>query len=299
MIGKTARRSRKRPSMQQSNKVARYTEYYKSQKQDVVVNTSKDPFKTKRSPTRNIQKHARSLPTYGALLLIVLSLLYASMLSGDVRIVMGTQTGLYTKESYEQRARQLLGSSIANKTKISLDIKAYKNKLLEDIPEFQDVQVSVPIIGKNVTVGVTFVEPAFLYEQRSDVYVLGANGKILGLARDVVSAESIATLRTIKDMTPISVKPGQTVLLATDVTFMQTVFSELERSDLKARTAILPQGAGELHIELQDKAYKVKFSLLGDARQQVGAFLATVQSLGDAAPQEYVDVRLSERVFVK
>ncbi len=299
MIGKASRRSRKRPQTQQPNKVARYTEYYKSQKQDVVVNTSKDPFKTKRTPARNIQKHARSLPTYIALILIILSLFYASMLSGDVRVVTGTQTGLYAKESYEQRASELLGRSISNRTKVSLDIKAYKNTLLQNIPEFQDVNVSVPIIGKSVTVGVTFVDPAFLYEQSGDVYVLGANGKILGRANDVVSPDAIASLRTIKDLTPISVKLGQTVLLASDVAFMQTVFSELERADMKAQTAVLPQGAGELHIELQDKTYKVKFSLLGDARQQVGALIATVQSLGDAVPQEYVDVRLSERVFVK
>ena len=140
--------------------------------------------------------------------------------------------------------------------------------------------------------------PVHLY-QSVDGVAVNANGKILGRANDVVSPDAIASLRTIKDLTPISVKLGQTVLLASDVAFMQTVFSELERADMKAQTAVLPQGAGELHIELQDKTYKVKFSLLGDARQQVGALIATVQSLGDAVPQEYVDVRLSERVFVK
>lgn len=56
----------------------------------------------------------------------------------------------------------------------------------------------------------------------------------------------------------------------------------------------------ELALHLEGESYYVKFKLDNTAREQVGAFWAVLDRLQAEGkkPATYVDVRLSERVFV-
>jgi hypothetical protein len=130
-------------------------------------------------------------------------------------------------------------------------------------------------------------------------YVVGENGVILADASQIDSYKK-ADLRHINDNAPLNVAVGKAVLLASDIAFMEQMYGELLSAGVEVGDAILPLGAGELHIRPKNETYIIKFSLTGEARQQVGAYLA-VRDSGALAmkPQEYVDVRLAERVFVK
>ena len=293
-------KERKRPNLQRGGRVSRYTDYYKSEPKDVVVNTTKEPFNRQAPVKRNTSKHIRSIPTYIALLLIVVSVIWASSLSGKTAVVTGNYAGLHSQDHYEKIANELMTKDIFNKSKISFDTRTYKENLLKAIPELQDVVVSVPLVGRNIVLGLTFVKPAYLYTVNNINYVLGSDGVILSEASGV-SSEVLGPLKRLTDVAPLKVSIGQTVLLSSDILFINKVFNDLEGAKKEIKSVTLPEGAGELYVSLVNEPYSIKFSLLGDAQTQIGAYIATIEKLQaeGTMPSEYIDVRLGERVFVK
>lgn len=295
------KKQRIRPTVTLGKTVSRYTNYYKSEaKINVVKNTtdlqSRNRVVQKRKPTFNV----RSLPTYIALLVMGMSIVYVLSLNGSATVVTGSTQGLRPTDYYDSIATKLLQKSFFNKSKLSFDTRKFTNDFLDAVPEAESVTVAVPLVGRTVVLGIAFVKPAYVYEVNSKAYILGSNGVILSEA----SSSTVATaepLKKITDSAPLQVSIGQTVLLASDITFIDKVFEELSHTSMPVNTITLPEGAGELYVTLVNTPYIVKFSLLGDAAQQVGAYKATVLQLQSesSAPAEYIDVRLAEKVYVK
>lgn len=295
------KKQRVRPPVKLGKTVSRYTDYYKSEANtNVVKNTtdlqSRNRVVQKRQPSLRIQ----SLPTYIALLVMVMSIVYGLSLNGTAAVVTGNKQGLRPPSYYESVAAELLSRSVFNKSKLSFDTRKFSSDFLQAVPEAQNVTVAVPLVGRNIVLGVTFVTPSYIYVVNNTEYILGSNGVILAEASSSATAGQ-ASLKKITDSAPLQVRVGQTVLLASDITFMNTVFEELRLAEMPVKSIALPEGAGELHVSLMNNSYIVKFSLLGDAAQQVGAFKATIAQLAQesAQPTEYIDVRLAERVYVK
>ncbi|MEI7631985.1 MAG: hypothetical protein WCJ60_01535, partial [bacterium] len=129
--------------------------------------------------------------------------------------------------------------------------------------------------------------------------IVGENGVILADANEIESAKK-EKLHYLKDEAPLNVSIGKPVLLTSDIDFLESMYKELAIANIEVVTSKLPLGAGELHVQVKDKKYIIKLSLTGDAAQQVGAYLAVLKNVESASlAQEYIDVRLGERVFVK
>lgn len=291
---------RKRPDLQQrasGNK--RYVDYYRSKQPEVVVKKAKDVF-SKRIVGRQVTSNARSLPTYIALGIIVLCVGYIVTLNGRVSVVLGNQDSLRQPTYYREVINNILSQQLTSKTKISLDTHAFKEKILIALPEVKDATIAIPLVSRQVTVGLSFVTPSYVYTVNNTDYIVGSNGVILAEVKDLDAAK-VQGLRRITDLAPLNVRVGQTVLLSSDIAFIDTVFKQLAAVNKEIETITLPQGAGELFVKLQNVPYSIKFSLLTDVNQQVGAYIATINQLQKegALPVEYIDVRLAERVFVK
>ncbi len=252
-------------------------------------------------PARRVRvsAQARHIPTYIAVTLIIFSLAYSSIISNNVLVITPSGQGLFDRVYYESVARSVMQRSIFNKTKFTFDARRFKDDFLKELPEVKDVNLSIPLAGKKPVAGVTFVKPLYVFTVSNNEYIVGENGVILANAQDVASSKK-DSLRRIADEAPLDVSVGKPVLLTSDIAFMQIMFKELEKAGVSISSARLPLGAGELYVQLSDKQYLIKFSLSGDAAQQVGAYLAVIKSLQpNALPSEYIDVRLAERVFVK
>lgn len=105
----------------------------------------------------------------------------------------------------------------------------------------------------------------------------------------------------IQDKSGIEIKLGQQVLPSTTVQFVKQTYDQLAATQLKASGFVLPVSINELDIYIEGLPYFIKTDTSGDARLQIGSFLATKNHLEKQgiAPKEYIDVRVEEKVFYK
>ena len=290
------KQQRRRPLADATTKrSANIPRYYKSQD----VNITTDNKRNKNAPSRKSKKLQISrLPTYFALVLIAGSLVYSSIINNNINVVMLPGSGLREASFYTDKASSLMSDSILNKSKFSFDAAAYRQNLEAAIPEIDSSKVSIPLVGSSLSVGLTFVKPAFIFRVNGIDYIVGDNGVLLAVKKDIDESK-IANLKLIEDTAPLRVTVGSSVLLQSDIAFILTVINELERAGIIVKSALLPKGAGEVYISSDTLPYIIKFSFIGDARQQVGAYLAVKNTLGGNVPKDYVDARLGERIFVK
>src|SRR5690606_27795741 len=99
----------------------------------------------------------------------------------------------------------------------------------------------------------------------------------------------------------LQIEEGMPVLTKEDIDFINVIFAQLVADDQSVASATLPPIANELHIRLSGQKYFVKFNMEGDARYQVGAFLAVKQKLqaDGRKPADYIDVRVEEKVYYR
>jgi hypothetical protein len=213
-------------------------------------------------------------------------------------VLVANGQGLHARSYYEAQATKILNSSVFNRSKMTFDSRSFENDFMSEIPEIKDVTVHIPLVGKKLVVGLAFERPAYIFTVSGKDYVVGESGVILANASDV-DALKLANLRRLEDKAPLQVTVGKPVLLTSDIAFIDTVYSELTGHTVGIDHMVLPQGAGELYVYPTGANYFIKFSLSGDAKQQAGAYFAVMKNRGDAIPNEYVDVRIGERVFVK
>jgi len=295
------KRNRRTPSVSQQQTRQRYNDYYKSQTNDTMAHVVRGE-STKRKPLVNRRQatmHAKRIPLYMASMAILAALLFASLLQTTPAIVIEEDKSLYNKQHYIDAGTDILQRSVFNRSKLSFDSVAFKNTMLAEHAELQDVNVAIPLTGRKLTVGLSFIPAAFLFSaSNSSQVVVGANGVVQAKASDIDSAK-LANLLPITDSAPIKTEVGSAVLLPSDVSFITSVVTEMKSANIEVESIALPLGAGEAHIIPKGSTYKIKFSLSGDAKQQTGAFLTVLAQPDIIQPQtQYIDVRLADRVFV-
>ena len=238
------------------------------------------------------------LPAYISMVAIVISLLYCSILGNSASVVLSA-TPLHPDSFYSKRVGDALNKSVLNHSKLTLDVTGFKKDIQAAIPEAAAVTVSIPLVGRKPVVGLSLVAPKYVLTLPGNkAFILGSNGVALAEAKD--AAEAIRQkLPVLQEDVPLAVEVGKTVMSASDLAFIDVVTSELTKAHIGTSLLQLPVGAGELHVHLAGEGYIVKFALMGDARQQVGAFLAVRSQASIEKPSSYIDVRIGERAYVK
>lgn len=299
ILGKKQRTRRRPQDLSARRDSNAYTDYYRSESKRVMDNKQKGKQGGVASRRVKVSANAKHLPIIISVVAILLSLIYSSVLNNNVLIVVPASQGLLDRGHYESVAKSVMKRSIFNKSKFTFNTRQFKEDLQKEMPEIKDVTISVPLVGNKPVAGVTFVRPLYVFSVSGDDYIVGENGVLLANANDV-SSEKKNQLHSITDEAPLEVSVGKPVLLSSDIKFIDTMYKALEAAGIQVGSAKLPLGAGELHVQPAGQKYVIKFLLSGDATQQVGAYIATTKyNQASAVPNEYVDVRLAERVFIK
>jgi hypothetical protein len=70
---------------------------------------------------------------------------------------------------------------------------------------------------------------------------------------------------------------------------------------MQIESLTLPSGLSELDVRIKGQGYYVKFNLLGDGREEAGAYLALKSHLdaGHITPRQYIDVRVEGKGYYK
>jgi hypothetical protein len=250
--------------------------------------------------TRSIKRQSllANLPSILATIVIVLALLYTTTLSTSPKIVIRATNTASTRATseYQAYAAQLLQASVFNLSKLTINTDGVALQMQRRFPEFQQVSVTVPVLGRQPVITAIPTEPTFVVRDgTSQAFYVSNDGRV------IMKAANAASLPVVLDQSGFGIELGKQVLTKDNVAFLSEVIRQLKAKDVSIADMTLPPVANELHVRIDGKPYYIKFNMTGDARQQAGTFLAVKQELeGDkVTPKEYIDVRVDERAYYK
>jgi len=245
----------------------------------------------------------KHLPTTLALIVIVASLFYASLLDNRPRVmVSASSTGkpLQRPNSvYEAYIAKQMNNSFTNKSKLTFNGEPIVVNLQKQFPEVASAIVTIPIVGHRPVVHIAVSSPAFILGSTSGAYYISADGKPLVRVSEVESP--LSNIITVTDETSLPVTIGKQILPTDTVSFISDVIRQLQATSIPIQSVTLPQEANELQVRIVGEPYVIRYNTLGDARTETGTFLAVKKRLEGSreAPKEYIDVRVEERAYYK
>jgi hypothetical protein len=261
----------------------------------------------RQAATATPKKLSRFLLQRFGLIILVTALLVSSVnilsLSSDVRI-MPLTTGsnaslLHDQAAYQAAARRLIGGSIWNRNKITINTARIDQQLLKQFPELSSASITLPLLSKRPILYVQALQPALVLNARNGSFVVDTTGKAL-LSANSLSPTVRLSLPLVTDQGGLRVSLNHQALTAGDVSFIQVIVGQLAARHFSASSMVLPAAASELDVRLNGQPYAIKFNLENsDARQQVGTFLATQAQLQSqkVTPAQYIDVRVDGRAY--
>jgi hypothetical protein len=237
------------------------------------------------------------------LLALVVSLVNVLSLSPEVRVMPLTAGSnavlLHSQAVYQSAASQLLGSSIWNRNKITVNTARVDQQLLKQFPELSSASLTLPLFSKRPILYLQTLQPALILNAQDGSFVIDSAGKALLPAANLSTTIRL-NLPLVTDQSGLNVMLDHQALTAADVSFIQTVVGQLAARQFTVSSMVLPAAASELDVRLNGQPYLVKFNLQsGDARQQAGTFLATQSQLQSqkVTPGQYIDVRVDGRAY--
>lgn len=258
-------------------------------------------------PRPRPQQHRSRKGAVVALLLIAAVLFISNLiLSRDPEVIAlagtdGRRLFLRSQDSYYQAARQILNSSPANTNKLTINSGRIAKEMQERFPELEVVSVTLPIVGRKPSIYIQPARPALLLRvSDGGLYIVDTVGRALISASQVSKADKLG-LPLVDDQSGLLPELGKNVLPSDSIAFITEVVGQLKAKNIKVTSVSLPKATNELDIRVEGKPYAVKFNLRGDARAEVGAFLAVKQHLEreNKTPSSYIDVRVDNKAYYK
>lgn len=244
----------------------------------------------------------RYVPSLVALAAIVVSLLYMFWLDAKpiVHILPDNSAGYHSSDDYAKAAEAILRRSPFNRSKLTINTGKFKQDFVTQFPEVEDITIALPVMGRRPTVTIELLPPAAVLSNGSATYVLDSNGRaVLPLAQ--ARSTLVQNLPVVQDEGGLTYAQGKILLTREHLAFITELAAQLKAKQVPVQSLVLPLIPNELHLRTSDKPYYVKFDLGGNARTQVGTYLAVRDKLAadHITPSEYIDVRVDEKAFYK
>lgn len=138
------------------------------------------------------------------------------------------------------------------------------------------------------------------------VWVAGGNNYLLSESGDIVSRianlDQTTGLTLIYDDSNIEVKPGQTAISQVKVNFIKQLISKMKQLPTVEVTGYHMPASQGTQINVSTKAgYSIYFDISKNFDAQFTKLSRTLEdpAVKEKSPQEYIDVRLGDRVYFK
>lgn len=233
-------------------------------------------------------------------LAVITMAVYLSVLDTKAHVqVIGT---IYRSEaSYQLMVSRTLSSSFKNRTKFLLDTKHIENLSLQNIPEALSVKAGSDLLGHKPDIKIYTADPLAIFAQNnnSHKYIISTHGKIL-ISLDETSYDYI-NLPVISNNTGLDATVGMQFLRPNEAREIASLVGQLNKDSSKFTLAIDRQ-PHQIDLYESGRGYYVKFLLDENTiLNQYGAMRAVQNKLNltGAKPNEYIDVRLSDKIYYK
>jgi hypothetical protein len=246
---------------------------------------------------RALWQRLRLVPTLIAVGAILLSVVYSTTLTTTPGIIFaGDQSVYHSIAEYKLGISKILTSSIMNKSKLTINATATEQAIVKVFPELDVVKLGLPIVGRRPTVTLHVRKPALILTTRTNSFVLDSNGKAVATTTQLISSIT-GSLLTAQDQSGLALRVGDQALTSETMDFIANIQAQLTAKSLTIAGLTLPRGGNQIDVRIKDVGYYIKTDSSGDARVQIGDFLAAKES--GTVPVEYMDVRVEEKVFYK
>lgn len=212
----------------------------------------------------------------------------------------GKDLFLHDQAEYEAKAQEILSASPWNRNKVTIDTAKVSRQMKDAFPELTSAGVTLPLLAHRPVIYIETAEPALLLTTTSGTFLLDSTGKALLTGQDLDRVTK-RNLPTVADQSNLQVRLNKQAVSSQHIAFIETVAAQLKARNVKIASMTLPAAASELHVQIADKPYFVKFNMQNadTARQQAGTFLATINQLEKqgTVPSRYIDVRVDGRAY--
>lgn len=240
------------------------------------------------------------LPFWLLVVLAVVCVLKVLALSTNPKVIILGKSSvsanyLQSTDTYVAAAHKLLGGSITNRSKLTINLGGVAKAMEQQFPELQTVSLDVPLIGSRPIVYVQVASPSLVLQTTHGNFALNKSGLVLTGLRSLPTGVPL-----VVDQSGSTPKLGKQFLPSGTVAFVQTLAYQLAAAHLSVSTYVLPASSPyELDVRLEGQPYAIRCNLQGNATIQSGAAIATVQHLSTTVPANYIDVRVPDRVYYK
>lgn len=297
-----------------SSRSASINSYYRSSNS---LAQSQDRNRLKDHTTRQDAERARKNISISRVLntcivgAIVLLMLIATTLSTNPTIQFARDDVVYQSPLvYQQGAREILESSITNRSKLLFRSQFFEEAMSDAFPEFSSVVAVVPLGGRDLSVLMSSAQPLVLLPmtdsqaQQGSIYIITSAGILVKADPEVIDIATIPTLRFANPLDSMDI--GIRLLTSVEVEILQLLEQELQtmtlqgRDNLRIKEVLFNVADGQMEIRIEGFEFFIKISAYSDGAEQVGAMRATLQQLNSdsSLPSRYIDVRVPGRVFV-
>jgi hypothetical protein len=261
-----------------------------------------------RTPGKNDEqggKFAKRLSSAGfimGLLIAIASVVFMTALGSEASIaIKDNQPAYRPSERYQEKADEILGQTLNNRWKISIQKADIARQMQESFPEIANINISTPPWSYKPILKIAMNEPALIFVSTGEEFLVDKSGIALVEAGSAPSSLKTDNLAKVTDETSHIAKTGKNVLSAEQVSFIREIIFQAKSKRFDTSDILLKPGGEEVHFKFKQAPYTVKFSFDNDARRSAGAFLALEKHLSKNGqlPDQYIDARVPERAFVR
>lgn len=280
----------RRPGKPQSKQ--KVHSYYTSQQVDIEVSNGK---KRRKVTRENILKTS-FFKRLAVVMFVVFVILTASVLSDEPIISFYGGQKITNVDRYSQYIQGLLGSSVLNTNKFTLQSDKLSSMIVQQFPEISTVSVSTVVLGKKPLVRLSLYNLPITFESNGEKYAVAENGSVVGFSADFPLQKNTIL---VKDESGITVAKSDVVIRSDDVEFISTVKSILTAQGRALEYVRLTSVPREIFVKTKDKNYEIRMYLDDDVIQQTGSWFAVEEVVGESGESitKYIDVRAGEKVY--
>ncbi len=300
---KAKKRSRRSPSRERQKSGPVYSYYSnRAQSQESGSRRINKAGRIDSKPPR-LPRWIHNLPTTLAIMAIAISIIYSIGLNSNPKIIQPANNDnifLQNINTYQNAAHKLFNRSIFNSNKITVNVSGITQDMQNQFPELDSVSITLPLIGHQPIIYIIPSQPALILNANNGSFVLNNRGVAIIKTYQAANITKL-NLPTVIDNSDLSVNLGRGALPANDINFITTVYGQLRAQKRIVDSLTLPAVASELDVRIKGQPYFIKMNMQSDAKEQVGAFLATSAHLDKLrqSPQSYFDVRVEGRVYYR
>lgn len=197
-------------------------------------------------------------------------------------------------EQYQQAVEQIISSSVANRTKLTLNKDGLTQQLLARFPAIEQAEVSYSPFSYRPRVSITLRHPVLVLNADGIYYLIDGEGNIISR----VTSPQKAELPVLTDESAVG-SPGERILPTSYVEYIEGLIAQLKTNGVAVSKLDIPMGTAELDLTPVGKKYFAKFNLEGDYKVQAGSYLAVSRYLGKrgVTPSKYIDLRVEGRAY--